>query len=390
MVVQMTVNTSPLTDAIDHRALRSFRRELPSSVRPGLGTVLLPTAVILLFPILLIAFDRDWAFSDGLGSLDLDGRLVPFLVMPLIGIGLLVRSLRRRTGVRQFRIHEFARANSLTYAAREDGPRLPGMIFTRRGETSSFSTDVVRRPSDPSFVVANHTLATGSGKNRKEYRWGYAVLRLAAPLPHIVLDAQRNNSWGKPGFPVSLAERQRLSLEGDFDRYFALYCPEGYEADALYLFTPDTMARLIDNAALFDIEIIDDYLFLYAPGELSTLDPALWREVVAAIDVLSDRVAKWARWRDERLEVGSAAGAPVGSPVDGPVDAPVDALVGTPVDASVGTPTQWGGDAVPYSARQTGVATPGRRLARRNDWWRIIIAVPVLIVLYNIFTAFNR
>jgi hypothetical protein len=320
--------------------------------------VLLPVAVILLFPVLLVMFDSDWAFGDDLSSLDLDGRLVPLVVMPVIGVVFLVRALRGRMGVRQFRIDEFARANSFTYAAREDGPRLPGMIFTRRGETSAFSTDVVRRDSDPSFVVANHTLATGSGKERREYRWGYAAIRLAVPLPHIVLDAQRNNGSGNPDLPVSLASHQRLSLEGDFDRHFALYCPQGYEADALYLFTPDTMARLIDNAALFDIEIIDDYLFLYAPDELSTLDPARWQTVLSAIDVLANRAVQWQRWRDDRLEVAPSA--------------------------------QWRGDAVPYSARETGVAAPGRRLARRTDWWKIALAIPVLIVLYNVYMAVFR
>jgi hypothetical protein len=354
----MTLNTSPLTDPVDRRALRAFRAGLPATVRPGLVTVLVPVAVILLFPVLLILFDGDWAFGDDLSSLDLNGRLLPLLVMPVIGLVLLVRSLWRRNGVRQFRIDAFARANSFDYTAWASGPRLPGMIFSRQGETSAFSTDVVRSDSDPSFVVANHTLATGSGKSRREYRWGYAFIRLAVPLPHIVLDAQRNNSLGKPALPVSLASRQRLSLEGDFDRHFALYCPEGYEADALYLFTPDTMARLIDDAALFDIEIIDDYLFLYSPEEVSTLDPARWQEVLSAIDVFSRRVEQWRRWRDDRIEVGAPSERPV--------------------------------DAVPFSARPTGVATSGRRLARRADWWKIALAIPVLIVLYNIFTALFR
>ena len=358
MVVRVMLDTSPLTAPIDHRELRAFRRTLPSSVRPGIVSLLIPVAVILLFPVLLIAFDRDWSFGDDLSSLDLGGRAVPFLVMPLIGIVLFVRSVWRRNGVRQFRIHRFAEANSFTYAAREDGPRLPGMIFARQGETSAFSTDLVRHESDPSFVIANHTLATGSGKSRKEYRWGYAALRLNTPLPHIVLDAQRNNSWGASSLPQALASRQQLSLEGDFDRHFALYCPEGYEADALYLFTPDIMARLIDSAALFDIEIIDDYLFIYSPDEVSTLDPARWQQVFSAVDVFSRRVAQWERWRDDRIEVDA--------------------------------PAQTKGDAVPYSARRTGVASQGRRLVRRSNLWQIVLIVPVLIVLYGIFSAMFR
>lgn len=42
-----------------------------------------------------------------------------------------------------------------------------------------------------------------------------------------------------------------LSLEGDFDRYFTLYCPGDYERDALYVFTPDLLALLIDESRHF-------------------------------------------------------------------------------------------------------------------------------------------
>lgn len=41
-------------------------------------------------------------------------------------------------------------------------------------------------------------------------------------------------------------------------------------ADALYLFTPDIMARFIDNAAQLDVEIVDDWLFLYLQRPVST------------------------------------------------------------------------------------------------------------------------
>ena len=354
-MVRVMLDTSPLTAPIDRRELRAFRRTLASSVRPGITSVILPVAFILLFPVLLILLDGYWAFGDDLSSLDLSGRIVPYLVMPLFGVVLLARALWRRNGVRPFRLDRFARANALSYTAREDGPRLPGMIFARQDETSAFSTDIVRRESDPSFVVANHTLATGSGKQRREYRWGYVALRLNTPLPHIVLDAQRNNAWGASSLPLSLASRQQLSLEGDFDRHFALYCPEGYEADALYLFTPDVMARLIDSAALFDVEIIDDYVFLYSQEEVSTLDPARWQQVLAAVDVFCQRVAQWERWRDDRIEVDA--------------------------------PTERAGDAVPYSARRTGVASQGRRLARRSNLWRVVLIIPVVIVLYGLFNA---
>jgi hypothetical protein len=352
----VTLDTRPLTDRIDRRALRAFRRTLPSTVRPKLVTVILPVVLIGLLPVIFLisflgALGGDWSIVEELSGPGL-GVILPYIALPLVALGILVRSMRRRNGVRQFRIAEFARANSFSYTPRTERPWLPGMIFTREGQSSSYSTDIVSRDGESPTTIANHTSIVGSGKNQTTHRWGYVALRLATPLPNIVLDAQKNNSWGRAALPVALSARQRLSLEGDFDRHFALYCPAGYEADALYLFTPDIMARFIDNAASFDIEIVDDYLFLYAQGELSTLDPELWKQLLSTVEALSQRVRQWARWRDERLDAGGAA---------------------------------WPeGAAVPNYARREGVASHGRRLARRADWWWIIGALLALFGFYNL------
>ncbi len=85
----------------------------------------------------------------------------------------------------------------------------------------------------------------------------YVCVSLASPLPHLVLDAVENDGV-RSGLPENLAERQRISLEGDFDRIFRAYAPRGYARDALYVLTPDVMAVLADHARAFDVEIIED------------------------------------------------------------------------------------------------------------------------------------
>lgn len=85
----------------------------------------------------------------------------------------------------------------------------------------------------------------------------YLSMRLPRALPHVVIDAKGNGSLRS-----LLPGSQRVSLEGDFDRYFTVYVPEGYERDALELLTPDVMACLIDHGRGWDIEVIDDTLQL--------------------------------------------------------------------------------------------------------------------------------
>ena len=136
------------------------------------------------------------------------------------------------------------------------------------------------------------------------------------------------------------------------------------------------MARFIDNAAELDVEIVDDWLFLYGRRQFSTLDPATWAWLFSVVGALLDKFAQWARWRDDRL-----AAAPPSIP-----DA--DSLGAASVAAEVagevaGTGAVAGGQAaastVPFTPPldalrpPPGVAAPGRRLQRRVPWLPIII-----------------
>jgi hypothetical protein len=81
----------------------------------------------------------------------------------------------------------------------------------------------------------------------------------------MVLDSRKNNFLGS-NLPDTFSRGQTLSLEGDFNNYFTLYAPKEYERDALYVFTPDVMAAVVDAGQAYDMEVVDDNLMLYMPG----------------------------------------------------------------------------------------------------------------------------
>lgn len=124
------------------------------------------------------------------------------------------------------------------------------------------------------------------------------MTRVATRLPHIRLESRRVRRLGAAD---AIARDQRLSLEGDFDKTFTLLCPTGYERDALYLFTPDVMARLMDAAGDFDVELVDDWVFLSSPRDVVTLDPERWEVVVGAMDAVLGKIRQWEQWRDDRV-----------------------------------------------------------------------------------------
>ena len=360
-----TFDARPLTDPVDKaevtRLHRAYKANLPAG---GANPV-----VIVVFALVIVMFVAVGGMiaAVGLTIAAQEGQLGWQAVVLPAFIGLIVVAAivgavvsQGRMKERRWRLSRFAAANAMQYLPQLANPQLPGMIF---GRGSGRRADDIVRGTNPRFVeFANYQYTTGSGKNRTTHRWGYIAVHLDAPLPNIVLDALGNNGLGMSNLPVTLAKGQRLSLEGDFDKHFALYCPEGYEQDALYLFTPDIMARFIDNAGQLDVEIVDDWLFLYTRRQVSTTDPANWQWLFSVVGALMDKLDQWGRWRDERL-AAQAAPAAIGatmSPVQG---APAAAFA---APAGLLTPPK-------------GVAPEGRRLKSGFSWSFAIVLIVVVL-----------
>ncbi|MFE6996466.1 hypothetical protein ACFVAE_10955 [Microbacterium sp. NPDC057659] len=348
-----TFDARPLTDPVDMQAVRAFGRE--QRANRSTGATASTVIVIVVFALLAVTVIPLVFIPMVLGVIsgDLGFGIVGLLPFLLIGavfivvVVILIVNLRNGR-IQAYRLSRFAAANGMEFVGRIDDPPLPGMIF-QNGH--SRHADLALRGRQPRFVeFGNYQYTTGSGKNSTTHSWGYIAVKLDVPLPNIVLDALGNNALGS-NLPASFSKDQRLSLEGDFDRYFTLYCPAGYERDALYLFTPDIMARFIDHAAQLDVEIVDDWMFLYMQRPVSTLDPATWAWLFGTVGALLTKFDQWARWRDDHLPPAAAPAAV------GPV-APASALPFAPPVGMLAPPP--------------GVAPQGRRLRRGIPWITII------------------
>lgn len=201
-------------------------------------------------------------------------------------------------------------------------PAIVGAVF---GAISGKAvTDLVTAPAAgrlPSFEFGNLSGRVG-GSRTEQYGavkvtmnldslvaidYGFVSIRLPRPMPHFVVDALTNDTSGRSSLPVRIDGRQRVSLEGDADTHFALYAPEGYERDALYLFTPDIMALLIDETGDYDVELSDDRITVFSPTPWDLGDPTTWARIEELVRVLGGKAARQAgRYRDERAEPGQA------------------------------------------------------------------------------------
>lgn len=396
----------PLLEPVSTAAARAFRKQLAASGRlpGGSGTagviiaIVVIVFVVLVFGGVLSAIIGGLVFAvgtqSGSGAVVSLAPVIPLVI--LIALAALIPFFVRRQRAAQaavwYRLDRFARANGMGFEPQRPQPPLPGMIFSQG--SGRMASNLVRG-EQPRFVeFANYRYTTGSGKNQQTHTWGYVAVHLSTPLPHIVLDALGNNGLFGSNLPVAFDRDQHLSLEGDFDRYFRLYCPRGYERDALYLFTPDIMARFVDNAAALDVEIVDDWLFFYGKRDFSTLDPATWSWLFGAVAAMIDKLAQWERWRDDRLAASGTA-ATAGGGAAAATSAPN--AVPTEPRPAAHEPAALPVSPPPGLLRPPpGVAAPGRRLRKGVPWLAVVIVLlvvtlgvigPVIAFVGGIFTA---
>lgn len=202
---------------------------------------------------------------------------------------------------RWLRLDWFARSNRLLFSPSDPNPNYPGAIFSRGGGRAAI--DHFRSTEGRFFDFGNFQYVVSNGKSSQTITWGFLALNLERRLPHMLLDSIQNNSWASQGLAGLFARDQVLSLEGDFDRYFTLYCPREYERDALYVYTPDLMALCIDNAAPFDIEIVDDWMFVYSPRAFRMDDTRLLARMFQIIDVVGSKALRQTRrYHDDHID----------------------------------------------------------------------------------------
>lgn len=213
----------------------------------------------------------------------------------------------------------FAAANSLSYEPSAAAPAYGGALFEylqQASVTDRFAS------IDGGYEIASidgtvggaqsgttgNVTFTTSYSTTSQRAYGYLAIKLERALPHLVLDARSNNRTFGSSIPMPIAGGQQLSLEGDFDKHFTLHCPNGYERDALYVFTPDLMALLIDETGDLDVEIVDDRLFAYANKPFDLDDAAVWQRLERIREVVGAKALRQTgRYADDRLTQGAAA-----------------------------------------------------------------------------------
>lgn len=233
-----------------------------------------------------------------------------FWLIAMIGGALLIYKSWVAYTRRLAKLYKFAMRNNITLKIALANHGLAGIIFNQGSSRQVSEAYMFTNGSE----IGNYQYTTGSGKNRTTHEWGYVRVSLARNLPNMILDAKSNNLIGRlSNLPIAFNKNTKLQLEGDFNKYFDLYVPAEYERDALYVFTPDVMAALVNSGAAYDMEIIDNSLMIYRSLRFNLASEQELGQIFSIVNTLAKEIRDQSNYySDERI--GSRAQNTVAEP----------------------------------------------------------------------------
>jgi len=217
-------------------------------------------------------------------------------VMIVVVVGSVV--LARRHAVSRSALALDAISRGFAFTPELRGWGLPGILF--RAGQKVVTTDLIdARATSTPFIAGGMSGIYGADESmQRPLQASFVAIPLERTVPNIVLLSKGLGAMKIAG--VSVDPAQRLSLEGDFDSTFTLYCPTGYERDALEIFTPDLMQLLMDTTEGCDVELVDDWMFVYSRAGRYSVPRALDGLVAVTERVQSKLRRQTAGYRDER------------------------------------------------------------------------------------------
>jgi len=167
-------------------------------------------------------------------------------------------------------MRQFAAAHGLRYEDRASLDSVSGRLFSK-GKYKRVSNVFLGTLEERPLRLFNYKYTVGSGKNSRTY--SFTVCELAfkkTEFPHILLLA--------PTMPVRYGSvdwfgsdrDMQVPLEGDRYKNFTLYTSEGYQIEALQIFSPELLTFLHEHAKNFSIEFAGNKVYLYDDEKILT------------------------------------------------------------------------------------------------------------------------
>ena len=167
-------------------------------------------------------------------------------------------------------LEEFALANGYSFNQAGTVDETYGSIFRVKGR-QSVSDVITGQYSGSDLRIFLYEDVIGYGRYQQKYQDTVIELDFHGELPDLLM-VNNQSHFGHLNIAGSFGIKNKISLEGDFNKYFTLYAPQGNEVEALEVFSPDTMALMEDESKHYTVEFAGNRIYIYANGFVSTTD----------------------------------------------------------------------------------------------------------------------
>lgn len=206
------------------------------------------------------------------------------LVIPFIIIFVYIYSFQNK--IRTSFWKQIADINSWQYKHYGDFEQELGVMF-RQGNNRHISHIIDGNIDGRSFRIFNYDFAVGSGKSKKTYHYTVFSFKFNGSFPHIYLNNRHNR------YSVSVGEK--IPLPGEFEKSFSLSAPKEYEIEALEIFTPEILARLLDGGFTYDIEFVDKEMLVFTDGLINNSEELIqkFNQALELEDLFDEKLDKF-------------------------------------------------------------------------------------------------
>lgn len=190
-----------------------------------------------------------------LGDWDISPEIifVPFFIVAIY-IGLTERQVRTSFW------KQFAKLNGWQYKHHGDPNHRESGVMFRQGNKNYISHIIEGSTNDRCFRIFNFYFTKGSGESKTTYYYTVFAFKFNGSFPHVYLN-NRYNSY-------SISVGEKIPLSGEFEKKFSLSAPKEYEIEALEIFTPDVLTRLLDGGFTYDVELVDREVLVFTDGRI--------------------------------------------------------------------------------------------------------------------------
>lgn len=159
-------------------------------------------------------------------------------------------------------MRQLAQVLGFSYAATGSLDTVDGKIF-EIGSARKIEDVLSGAYQSHPIRIFDYAFTVQEGRSSHTERYTVFALEFDCELPDIALAPKSFLSSNR--LSCAPDSGSTVTLEGDFNKHFDLYAPEGFDVEIREIFTPDLMAELVDGYQSCRIETADNTLYVICP-----------------------------------------------------------------------------------------------------------------------------